>query len=311
MKKRSLGEIEVSEVGFGGWGIGGDEYGNSYGPTEDDESVAAVRKARELGVDFFDTADVYGHGHSEEILAEAVETNSDDVRVCTKGGADFYQDGDMNFDSQYIKYAAVKSIERLRAEYIDVYMLQNPPRKALSDPGTYESLKRMKNEGVIGQYGVSVHEPAEGRIAAETGDVDVVEVGFNIIKKGAKRDLFDYAEDNDVSIVAREPLANGFLTGKYDEDHTFRTTDMREGMPDELVRQRVRAGNELKSLVEEENKDYSPTQAAIKYVLAHDAVSVTIPGAKTPEQVEENVAAATEYEPMSDEMVEKIESLVF
>ncbi|MDY6774637.1 MAG: aldo/keto reductase [Halobacteria archaeon] len=311
MKKRSLGEIEVSEVGFGGWGIGGDEYGNSYGPTDDDESVAAVRKARELGVDFFDTADVYGHGHSEEILAEAVETNSDDIRVCTKGGADFYQDGDMNFDSQYIKYAAVKSIERLRTDYIDVYMLQNPPRKALSDSDTYAPLRRMKDEGVIGQYGVSVHEPAEGRIAAETGDVDVVEVGFNIIKKGAKRYLFDYAEDNDVSIVAREPLANGFLTGKYDEDHDFPTTDMRKGMPDELVRQRVRAGNELKRLVEEEDKDYSPTQAAIKYVLAHDAVSVTIPGAKTPEQVEENVAAATEYEPMSDEMVEKIESLVF
>src|SRR6058998_3749962 len=142
MKTRILGRtgLKVSEVGFGAWAIGGNEHGNSYGPTDDAESIAAVRRAVDLGVNFIDTADVYGWGHSEEILGEALEGRRDDG---------------------YLAFALERSIKRLRTDHVDVYQLHNPPAEMMGDPETYEVLESLKAEHKIDHYGVSVHEPAE------------------------------------------------------------------------------------------------------------------------------------------------------
>ncbi len=119
MRYRTLGKtgLKVSEVGFGAWAIGGNAFGNSYGPTDDRTSLDAVRRALELGCNFFDTADAYGHGHSEELLGQALKGRRDDVVIATKVGADFYHDPPrMNFNSDYLSFALTKSCERLQTE---------------------------------------------------------------------------------------------------------------------------------------------------------------------------------------------------
>src|SRR5438034_6012040 len=129
VKTRVLGRtgLTVSEIGFGAWALGGNAHGNSYGPTDDAESVAALRRAIELGVNFIDTADVYGWGHSEEILGEALQNRRDDVHIATKVGGDFYHGGvRMNFDPGYIAFALQRSLKRLRTDHVDVYQLHNP-----------------------------------------------------------------------------------------------------------------------------------------------------------------------------------------
>src|SRR2546425_10031579 len=130
MKYRTLGKtgLKVSEVGFGAWAIGGNDHGNSYGPTDDKVSLEAVERAFELGCNFYDTADVYGHGHSEELLGQALRDHRKEVILATKVGGDFYHDPPrMNFNPDYLEFALAKSCERLQTHYIDLYQLHNPP----------------------------------------------------------------------------------------------------------------------------------------------------------------------------------------
>ena len=139
VRYRTLGRtgIRVSEVGFGAWGIGGNAHGNSYGPTEDATSIAAVRRAIDLGCTFFDSADVYGWGHSEEVLGEALADCRQDVVIATKVGGDFYHGGvRLNFDPGYIAFALDRSLQRLRTDHVDVYQLHNPPLEMTGDPRT-------------------------------------------------------------------------------------------------------------------------------------------------------------------------------
>src|SRR2546422_11060143 len=164
MRTRILGRtgLKVSEIGFGAWAIGGNAHGNSYGPTDDTESVATVRHAIDLGVNFFDTADVYGWGHSEEILGEALSGRRDGVHIATKVGGDFYHGGvRMNFEPGYIAFALERSPKRLRTDHIAGYPIPNPPAEMMGDPETYEVLEALKAEHKIDHYGVSVHEPSE------------------------------------------------------------------------------------------------------------------------------------------------------
>jgi len=134
MRRRPLGKtgLQVSEIGFGAWAIGGNAHGNSYGPTDDAKSVAAVQKAVDLGVNFFDTADVYGWGHSEEVLGKALEGRRDQVLLATKVGGDFYH-GQVraNFDPGYIAFALGRSLHRLRTDHVDLYQLHNPPAEMM------------------------------------------------------------------------------------------------------------------------------------------------------------------------------------
>ncbi len=149
MKLRILGRtgLRVSEIGFGAWAIGGNAHGNSYGPTDDATSIAAVRRAVELGCTFFDTADVYGWGHSEAILGEALQGHRDEVAIATKVGGDFYHGGvRLNFDPAYIAFALDRSLERLRTDHVDLYQLHNPPAETMAEPRTYEVLETLKAE---------------------------------------------------------------------------------------------------------------------------------------------------------------------
>lgn len=293
LKSRRLGRtgLSVSEIGFGAWAIGGNAHGNSYGPTDDAESKRALARALDLGCTFIDTADVYGHGHSEELIGEVVG-DRDDVVVCTKVGGDFQTRPGrvlLNFAPTYIRMACEQSLRRLRREAIDVYLLHNPPPPVCGDPRLYETLEALQAEGKIRSYGVSIHGCQEGLDAIASGKPAVVEVAINLLRREPEDGLLAAAERADVGIIAREPLANGFLAGHYTGAHRWEHGDIRHTWPAAFVQGRVERVRKLQSLVMEGR---TLAQAAIRYPLALGAVSVVIPGCKTVAQVEENFGAA-------------------
>jgi aryl-alcohol dehydrogenase-like predicted oxidoreductase len=293
MRYRTLGRtgIRVSEVGFGAWAVGGNAHGNSYGPTDDATSVAAVRRAVDLGCTFFDTADVYGWGHSEEVLGEALADCRQDVVIATKVGGDFYHGGvRLNFDPGYLAFALDRSLQRLRTDHVDVYQLHNPPLGMTGDPRTYEVLDGFVAENKIRAYGVSVHEPLEAVLAIETGKPAAIQLPFSLFRQEWIDEVLPLAVKRGVGVIAREPLANGFLAGRHGEDARFPAGDIRHHWPPEMIRSQVRAARVAAQALARDGR--TPAQSALKFVLAFPEVSVAIPGAKTPPQVEENLAAA-------------------
>ena len=308
MKYRTLGKtaLKVSEVGFGAWAIGGNNYGNSYGPTDDKVSVAAVERAFELGCNFFDTADVYGHGHSEEILGQALKGHRNDVILATKVGGDFYHNPPrMNFSPEYLEFASAKSCERLQTDHIDLYQLHNPPIQLLKNGKIFEGLEKLKDSGVIRHYGVSIHDSQEGILSMKDGHPETIQVVFNLLRQEAKNQLFQAARERNVGIIAREPLSNGFLTGKFTLDSTFPSGDIRSNFPRNYLAGLIGAAQQLRLL---ESKTRTLAQASLRFALDHKDISTVIPGAKTPQQTEENLKAS-ELPPLTGEELLRIRIL--
>lgn len=323
MNARTLGRtgLQVGEVGFGGWAIGGNAFGNSYGPTDDAESKRAVRRAYDLGCTFFDTADVYGHGHSEEVLGEALQGVRDKVIVATKVGGNFYnrdihpllrdrieqavgrpldqiESGavlpvthDAAFTHGYIRFAVERSLARLRTDYIDLLQLHNPPINVISTMETYEVLEQLKREGSIRFYGVSVHPPEEGIAAVNATMPDTVQIVYNLARREAEDAFFPAARAANVGVIAREPLANGFLAGTYAPDSTWERGDIRARMPRPYVSQLAALGQRVKELAEKSG--LSAAQLALKFVLDQTDVACAIVGMKTVQHVEDNLNAGT------------------
>ncbi len=294
MNYRVLGKtgLKTSEVGFGAWAIGGNNFGNSYGPTDDTASLASIKTAIDIGCNFFDTADVYGHGHSEELLGKGLEGNRDNVIIATKVGGDFYhQPPSLNFRPEYLEFALRKSCERLRTRYVDLYQLHTPPSQVLKTPEIFKTLERFRRDGFVRHYGVSIHNPQDGIEAIRTGYPQTIQVVFNILRQDAKNKLFKESSDRQVGLIAREPLSNGFLAGKHtDADEHFPIGDIRHQFPKQYVLNLIQAVEKLRFL---ERRERSMAQASIRFVLDHKEIAVTIPGAKTSKQTEENMSAST------------------
>lgn len=310
MKYRVLGRtgLKVSEVGLGAWAIGGNAYGNSYGPTDDEESKKALLKAVGLGCNFIDTADVYGYGHSEELLGETLKGVGEEIFIATKVGGNFYSGSTvMDFSTKYIRYAVDQSLLRLKRDYIDLYQLHNPTLEMIIDGEVFNVMDDLKQEGKIRFYGVSIFKPEEGIAAIKTDKPDALQVVYNIFSQAPAGELFPMAKEHDIAIIAREPLGNGFLSGKYKEDSTFVTGDIRANFPPQYRSALVKYTNALRFLEREGRRTMA--QAALGFVLGNDAVSVVIPGAKTEEQVEDNLRASDE-EPLTSEELEKIRAVL-
>lgn len=323
MKRRLLGRtgLPVSEVGFGAWGIGGNRYGNSYGPTDDAESQRAVRRAVELGCNFFDTADVYGHGHSEELLGEALAGVRQDVIIATKVGGNFYNRGvhpllherisqaaglpfeqipvdaplpvthEADFSPAYIRFAVTRSLRRLRTDYIDLLQLHNPPLPLIGRPETYEVLEELKREGLIRWYGVSVHPPEEGLAAITATMPDTVQIAYNLARREAAADFFPAARAANIGVIAREPLANGFLAGRYVPESRWDASDVRARMPAPYVAQLAALGQRVAELAGKAG--CTAAQLALKFALDEPAVSTAVVGMKTVQQVDDNLSLET------------------
>lgn len=292
MRYRRLGrtEMQVSEVGFGAWAIGGNKHGHSYGPTDNAESLRAIARAVDLGCNFFDTADLYGHGLSEKLLGQALATRRQECIIATKVGGDFYHGPfRKNFDGDYIRFALEKSLERLRTDYIDIYQLHNPPLMLLERGANYAVMEELKQSGKIRAYGVSVHDAYEGMMAVETGKPDVIQVAYNFLRQDPREDLFTFAQEREIGLIIREPLANGMLTGKYTATTTFAEGDMRTEWPAEFLALQARLAEQARFLATSER---TLAQAALRFVLDAPEVSVVIPGIKTVAQAVENLAAS-------------------
>lgn len=293
MKYRKFGStgLQVSEIGFGAWAIGGNAHGNSYGPTDDDESLRSIKTALDLGCTFFDTADCYGFGHSEELLGQALAGSRDRVIIATKGGSDFYHAPPrLNFTESHLVFAVEESLKRLKTDYIDLYQLHNPPFSVIEHGRLFEPLEKLKAQGKIRYYGISIHDPAEGLLALKDGHPSAIQVVYNYLRRDAAEELFPRAIAEGIAIIAREPLSNGFLVGKYTKDSVFPVGDIRHQWPSKYQTQIIHQVEEFSKRVKE--GPLSQAQSALKFVLSQPAVSTVIPGCKTVQQTEENFRTA-------------------
>lgn len=282
---------KVSEIGMGCWAIGGNQFGNSYGSTDDATSIKTIKKAVELGCNFFDTADVYGHGHSEELLGLSLNKVREKVFIATKvGGAYMYGNefGRVNFSEGYIRFALEKSLLRLKTDYTDLYQLHNPPLNLIQEGKIFNALRELKKEGKIKYIGISVHTLDEGVAALK--HADSIQCVFNMLDP-RNYELIEGARSRGVALIAREPLCNGFLTGKFKGTEVFDEGDIRSNMPPSYIEDVINKVNQIKQMFSKRSEPLS--QIALKYVLSFKGVSVTIPGAKTPEQVEKNLKACS------------------
>lgn len=298
MNYRILGRtgLQVSEISFGSWAIGSNQFGNSYGPTDDKTSEDAIIAATELGCNFFDTADVYGYGHSEQILGEGLRQTGklNEVLIATKVGGNFSTGQTvMDFSAQHILAAVDESLKRLGREYIDLYQLHNPSRQIINDGRVFDTLDELKAAGKIRYYGVSVHSVAEGLACLKSGKPDTIQIVYNFFSllqsEHPAEELFPYVRELNVGLIAREPLANGFLTGKQRLDTVYPQGDIRASWPSNYRAHKLRLAESLRFL---EQPGRTMAQAALRFVLDEPTIATTIVGIKTAKQARENLAAS-------------------
>lgn len=311
MQKRRLGANGpwVSVVGFGAWAIGG----LHWGPTDDEQSKEALHAALDAGVNFIDTADVYGHGHSEELIAEVLAERKacDEVVIATKAGNDFYSarpEDDKgygpirpNYAKDYLISAVEKSLKRLRREWVDIVQLHSPNTDILERDEPWEALVALKEQGKIRHAGLSVQSFRETEQTpivekwAENGVLDIIQVRYNLLEREAEQTLFPAALRHGLGVIVRSPLLFGLLTGKFTRESRFGDDDHRRMnlSPEKLSRYFDKL-EELEPELAEERQRTGATRAqqALAFCLRHPACHTVIPGAKKPSQVMENVGAA-------------------
>src|SRR5437016_6359017 len=314
MKYRELGRTgwQVSEIGFGAWAIGG-----AWGDVDDRESLSALHRAVDLGVNFFDTADVYGDGRSERLLAQLKRERSEEIIIATKAGRRLEPHIAAGYTRENLNAFIDRSLQNLETDTLDLLQLHCPPTEAYYDPQLFEALDDFVKQGKIRYYGVSVEKVEEALKAIEFPNVHTVQIIFNIFRQRPAELFFPEAKRRKVGILARVPLASGMLTGKltahsqfaaddhrtfnrhgeaFDRGETFSGVDYETGL---------QAVAELRALVPE---GMTMAQFALRWVLMFDAVTCAIPGAKRPLQVEDNASAA-DFLSLSDETMRAIKEI--
>ncbi len=290
MKYRPFGNtgMTVSEIGFGANTISGK---GSHGYVDESQGAAAVQRAYEVGVTFFDTAEGYSQGRSEEVVGRVLG-NKDDVVVCTKVGM-----GGGPITADRIRSAAEASLSRLRRDAIDVYLLHNPSTELVRDPAVKEVLEVLQRDGLIRTYGVAIlasDQLGQGEAVVREQGYSSMEITLNVAEQEAGNGLLAHAGQSGLGVIIRAPMGGGLLTGKYDRTSTFGPGDNRtqtNPRPEVLARteRRFAVLDALRVLAAEEG--ISVVHAALAWVLAQEGVSTVIPGAKDPAQAADNAAA--------------------
>lgn len=303
MKQRPLGNtgLIVSEIGFGAWGIGGRTIGaTSYGATDDARSKAALERALERGITFFDTSNVYGDGHSEELLGEVFLRRRALVVIATKAGFDTW-DRPPDFSPDHLRRSLEASLRRLRSDYVDLLQLHNPSLDLLrARPETVGLLERLKAEGKIRAFGFSLKSPDQGILAIKEFSVPVVQVNVNLLDVRAQTGgLTEAVERAGAGIIARTPLCFGFLSGKVTTESRFPEGDHRAAWPRAQIARWV-DGADLIFRSISSPAGQSRSQMALRYCLGVPGVATVIPGILGPDEVDENAAASTQG-PLSPE----------
>ncbi len=315
MKYRTLGRtgFDVSEISFGAWAIGG-----SWGETDDAESLAALNRSLDLGINFIDTADVYGDGRSERLVARLRKERPDvTFYVATKAGRRLSPHNADGYNKANLTAFIERSLRNLEVDALDVVQLHCPPTEVYYRPEVFQALDDLVQAGKIRNYGVSVEKVEEALKAIEYPNVKSVQIIFNMLRLRPAGLFFQEAKRRNIGILARVPLASGLLTGKlrldtkfaaddhrlfnrhgesFDQGETFSGVDYEKGL---------QAVEELRALVP---ASATMAQVALRWILMFDAVTCAIPGAKRPDQAEQNAAAA-DLPALSDAQMAAVEQI--
>lgn len=314
MKYRKLGKTgyDVSEISFGAWAIGG-----TWGDVDDDESMTALHAAIDSGINFIDTADVYGDGRSERLVGRLLKERSEDIKVATKAGRRLDPHVASGYNRVNIEAFVDRSLQNLDVDTLDLLQLHCPPGDVYYQPEVFAMLDDLKAAGKIQHYGVSVERVEEALKAIEYEGVATVQIIFNAFRQRPAELFFQQAIARNIGVLARVPMASGLLTGKMtaastfaDDDHrqfnregqafdkgeTFSGVDFNAGLA---------AVDSLRPLVP---AGVSMAQFALRWILMHEAVSCAIPGAKNAQQAADN-AAASGIPPLSDEVMQGVRTI--
>jgi aryl-alcohol dehydrogenase-like predicted oxidoreductase len=314
MTYRELGRTgwRVSAISFGAWAIGG-----TWGSVDDAESMGALHQALDLGVNFFDTADVYGDGRSERLLAQLRRERSEEFHVATKAGRRLDPHVAGGYTRQNLANFVDRSLANLNTDALDLLQLHCPPAEVYYMPEVFGALDDMVRDGKLRYYGVSVEKVEEGLKAIMYPNIQSVQIIFNMLRQRPAELFLSEARSRRVGVIARVPLASGLLTGKFDRASTFARDDHRffNRRGEEFDRGETFSGVEFEAGLEAISAlsalvpaGQTITQMALRWILMHEAVTCAIPGAKRPEQVEENVRAA-DLPPLSDASLTKVRSV--
>jgi aryl-alcohol dehydrogenase-like predicted oxidoreductase len=312
--RRTLGEggASVSAIGFGCWAIGGPHWRNGepigWGEVDDDESVAAIHAALDAGVTFFDTADVYGCGHSERVLARALARRRDDVVIATKFGFTYDEERrespGTDASPDYIRRACEASLRRLQTDVIDLYQFHLGDADLETAAAVRDTLEELVDAGRIRAYGWSTDDPVRAAFFADGQHCKAVQQSFNLL--GGNADTLAVAEQRGLASIVRGPLGMGLLTGRMNQQTTFRDSDVRRGwnfsgtQGDQLA-----ALQTVREILTADGRTLA--QGALGWLLARSPVFVPIPGIRTVAQAEENAGVLT-VGPLSTSQMEAIDA---
>jgi aryl-alcohol dehydrogenase-like predicted oxidoreductase len=314
MKFRKLGKtnFNVSEVSFGGWAIGG-----SWGNVENEQSMAALKEAIDQEINFFDTADVYGDGRSERLMAKLRKETDKQIYIATKAGRRLDPHIAEGYNRENLNNFVDRSLKNLEVERLDLLQLHCPPTKVYYQEEVFEALEGMVKAGKIKNYGVSVEKVEEALKALKYDNLASVQIIYNMFRHKPGDEFLAKAKGKNVGVICRVPLASGLLTGKFSKNSTFAENDHRNynrdgeafdkgetfsGVDFELG---LKAVEELEKIKPE---GLTMAQFALKWILMNDAVSCVIPGGKKPWQVKDN-AAASEADQLSKQVMDRVDEI--
>ena len=299
MEKRSLGQtgLEMTVIGFGAMTIGG-----MFGPVDDAVSNQALHAAIDAGINFIDTSDAYGQGHSEEVIGKFLKERSDrdGIIIGSKGGNNMAT-GVYDFSTEYIRGCVEGSLKRLGVDALDLYLLHNPTVDNLNAEDCFGLLDDFKAQGKIKHWGVSLNTLPECELAVSGGRPEVMQMEYNILQQGPE-EAFARAKAAGVGVISRAPLRRGFLSGRFGEDHAFVEGDRRSRILSQENMRKFQGGlDRLQETAAEACR--SPAEVAIRFCVSDPNVSTVIPGIRTPEQARQNADAGA---PLSADLVEKL-----
>ena len=314
MKKRKFGKIgwEVSEIGLGCWAMGAD-----WGEVSEEDAKNILKTSFENGVNFIDTADVYGDGRSEKFVGEFINSTSERIYVATKAGRRINpHEAEGYYDINLMKSYVDRSLQNLNVETIDLLQMHCPPTEVYSHDLTYEMLDHLVTKGKIQHYGFSVQTVEEAIACINRPHTKSVQIIFNMLRLKPAEEFFKKAKDKNIAIIVRVPLASGLLTGKMNSNSTFPENDHRnynikgdafdvgETFSGVDFNKALKVVEKLKLIIPD---GFSLSQLALKWILMHDAVSVVIPGAKNPDQALDNISASSL--PNINDLMKQIEDI--
>ncbi len=324
MRMNNLGKSEmvVSPLGFGCWAIGGpfwlDGIPDGWGEVDDRESVRAIKRALDLGINFFDTADVYGTGHSEEIIGSALQGRRHEAVVATKFG--FTYDAStrnvyskINISAPYIREACEASLKRLKTDYIDLYQIHAGDIPFSQIDAVIEALESLKQQGLVRAYGWSTSNTAGAEMFAKRSSCVSIQHPFNVLI--GHSDMIDLCERNQLSSIDNAPLAMGLLSGKFQKSSRLPSDDVRgskhewvlyfkDGQPKAEYLEALEA---VREILTSDNR--SLVQGALAWIWGKSDCTIPIPGLKNVKQVEE-AAAAISAGPLAPEQMKEIDSIL-